>query len=105
MFPPFGIIAAGFTGFAMYLFYFGMYSNVIFLSKFGLFKNFILTKLENDKFFRSMARSQLEQELKPTIDKFVTKFKIEENIELDKKEVEDLVEIIKKEMKNQNKDK
>ena len=105
MFPPFGIIAAGFTGFAMYLFYFGMYSNVIFLSKFGLFKNFILTKLENDKFFRSMARSQLEQELKPTIDKFVTKFKIEENSELDKKEVEDLVEIIKKEMKNQNKDK
>ena len=105
MFPPFGIIAAGFTGFAMYLFYFGMYSNVIFLAKFGLFKNYVLTKLQNDKFFRSMARSQLEQELKPTIHKFVTNFKIEESIELDKNEVEELVEVIKKEMKRSKKDK
>ena len=99
MFPPFGIIAAGFTGFAMYLFYFGMYSNVIFLAKFGLFKSFLLTKVKNDKFFRSMARSQLEQELKPTIDKCLIKFKIEESDELEKNEVEDLVDIIKKEMK------
>ena len=46
-----------------------------------------------------MARSQLEQELKPTIDKCLIKFKIEESDELEKNEVEDLVDIIKKEMK------
>lgn len=99
MFPPFGIIAAGFTGFAMYLFFLGMFSNVIFLTKFGLFKGVLLKELKNDKFFRSMARSQLEQELKPVIDKSLTKFKIEESIGLEKKEVEDLVDEIKKEMK------
>lgn len=99
MFPPFGIIAAGFTGFAMYLFYLGMFSNVIFLTKFGSFKSLVLKELKNDKFFRSMARSQLEQELKPVIDKSLSKFKIEQSITLEKTEVEDLVEEIKKEMK------
>ena len=33
-FPPFGVIAVSFTGFSIYLFYLGMYSNIIYLAIF-----------------------------------------------------------------------
>ena len=44
-FPPFGVIAVSFTGFSVYLFFMGMYSNVIYLARSSQLKNVVLAEL------------------------------------------------------------
>jgi len=98
--PPFGVIAASFVGFSIYLFFLGIYSNVVYLSKSTSLKNMALEKLYNDKFFRKIARSEFEQELKPVIDKVVENYASPDIKEIDSDEIDNLVKQIKNELRN-----
>jgi len=59
-----------------------------------------LEKLYNDKFFRKIARSEFEQELKPVIDKVVENYASPDIKEIDSDEIDNLVKQIKNELRN-----
>ena len=101
-FPPFGVIAVSFTGFSIYLFFLGMYSNVIYLARSSELKNVVLTKLYNDKFLRQIAKSEFEQDLKLVIDRISKEVEIDMSYktELKKDDIEKVIRNVRKEFEN-----
>ena len=101
-FPPFGVIAVSFTGFSIYLFFLGMYSNVIYLARSSQLKNVVLAKLHNDKFLRQIAKSEFEQNLRLVIDKIGKDVEIDMSYktELKKEDVEKVIRDVRKEFEN-----
>ena len=101
-FPPFGVIAVSFTGFSVYLFFMGMYSNVIYLARSSQLKNVVLAELYNDKFLRQIAKSEFEQDLRLVIDKFSKDVEIDTSYktELKKEEIEKVIRNVRKEFEN-----
>ena len=101
-FPPFGVIAVSFTGFSVYLFFLGMYSNVIYLARSSELKNVVLTKLYNDKFLRQIAKSEFEQDLKLVIDRISKEVEIDMSYktELKKDDIEKVIRNVRKEFEN-----
>jgi hypothetical protein len=100
IYPPFGIVTASFTGLSIYLYFLGIYSTAIHISKVSSLKDIALRIIQNDKFFKAIGRSQLEQQLKPIVSKIIAKYPdypIE--AELKENEVQDLIMQIKEEMK------
>ena len=101
-FPPFGVIAVSFTGFSIYLFFLGLYSNIIYLARSSELKNVVLANLYNDKFLRQIAKSEFEQDLKLVIDK------ISKNVEIDtsskhalkKEDIEKVIRDVRKEFES-----
>ena len=100
VFPPFGIISASVTGLSIFLIFFGIYSTAIYLSKIKYFTNFSLEKLQNEKFFKPIARSQLEYELNKTITNYFRNNPppSPNEFEMDQTEVNSLLETLKKEL-------
>ena len=99
-FPPFGIISSSLTGLSIFLIFNGLYSTAIYLSKIKYFTNISLKTLENEKYFRIIARSQLEEELKKIISKAIEKDAISvKKDELSNDEIVNLISIVKKEVK------
>jgi len=98
-FPPFGVIAVSFTGFSVYLFFLGLYSNVIYLARSSQLKNVVLTQLYNDKFLRQIAKSEFEQDLRLVIDKISKDVEIDTsyNTELKNEDVEKVIMDVRKE--------
>ena len=101
-FPPFGVIAVSFTGFSVYLFFLGMYSNVIYLARSSELKNVVLTKLYNDKFLRQIAKSEFEQDLKLVIDRISKEVEIDMSYktELKKDDIEKVIRNVRQEFEN-----
>ena len=101
-FPPFGVIAVSFTGFSVYLFFLGMYSNVIYLARSSQLKNVVLAELYNDKFLRQIAKSEFEQDFRLVIDKFSKDVEIDTSYktELKKEEIEKVIRNVRKEFEN-----
>ena len=100
-FPPFGIISYSLTGFSIFLIFNGFYSTAIYLSKIKYFTNISLHKLENENYFRSIARSQLEEELQKIISNAIQKDIISiKQEQLSNDEIVNLITIVKKEVKN-----
>jgi hypothetical protein len=100
-FPPFGIISYSLTGFSIFLIFNGFYSTAIYLSKIKYFTHISLNKLENEKYFRSIARSQLEEDLQEIISNAIQKDIIHTKQEqLSGDEIVNLISIVKKEVKN-----
>lgn len=101
-FPPFGVIAVSFTGFSVYLFFLGMYSNVIYLARSSELKNVVLTKLYNDKFLRQIAKSEFEEDLKLVIDRISKEVEIDMSYktELKKDDIEKVIRNVRKEFEN-----
>ena len=100
-FPPFGIISYSLTGFSIFLIFNGFYSTAIYLSKIKYFTNISLHKLENENYFRSIARSQLEEELQKIISNAIQKDVISlKQEQLSNDEIVNLITIVKKEVKN-----
>jgi hypothetical protein len=101
-FPPFGVIAVSFTGFSIYLFFLGLYSNIIYLARSSELKNVVLANLYNDKFLRQIAKSEFEQDLRLVIDK------ISKNVEIDtsyrhalkKEDIEKVIRDVRKEFES-----
>ena len=100
VFPPFGIISVSVTGLSIFLIFFGIYSTAIYLSKIKYFTNFSLDKLQNEKFFKPIARSQLEYELNKTITNYFRNNPppSPNEFEMDQTEVNSLLETLKKEL-------
>lgn len=101
-FPPFGVIAVSFTGFSVYLFFLGMYSNVIYLARSSQLKNVVLKQLYNDKFLRQIAKSEFEQDLRLVVDKISKDVEIDTsyNTELKKEDIENIIRDVRKEFEN-----
>lgn len=100
IYPPFGIVTASFTGISIYLYFLGIYSTAIHLSKVSSLKDIALKIIQKDKFFKAIGRSQLEQQLKPIVSKLVIKYQDRPiRTELNENEVQDLIMKIKEEMK------
>lgn len=101
-FPPFGVIAVSFTGFSVYLFFLGMYSNVIYLARSSQLKNVVLKQLYNDKFLRQIAKSEFEQDLRLVVDKISKDVEIDTsyNTELKKEDIENVIRDVRKEFEN-----
>lgn len=101
-FPPFGVIAVSFTGFSVYLFFLGMYSNVIYLARSSQLKNVVLAELYNDKFLRQIAKSEFEQDLRLVIDKISKDVEIDTSYktELKKEDIEKVIINVRKEFEN-----
>ena len=101
-FPPFGLIAVSFTGFSIYLFFLGMYSNVIYLARSSQLKNVVLTQLYNDKFLRQIAKSEFEQDLRLVIDKISKDVEIDTsyNTEMKQEDIENVIRNVRKEFEN-----
>ena len=100
-FPPFGVLAVSFTGFSVYLFFLGMYSNIIYLTQSSELKNIALQNLYNDKFLRKIAKSEFEEDLKLAIDK------ISQNVEIEtykpgfkKEEIDRFIMDVRREFEN-----
>jgi len=99
--PPFGVIAVSFTGFSVYLFFLGMYSNVIYLARSSELKNVALLNLYNDKFLRKIATSEFEQDLKLVINKMSKNVKIDTyKPELKKEDIDRFIRDVKREFEN-----
>jgi hypothetical protein len=101
-FPPFGVIAVSLTGFSVYLFFLGMYSNVIYLARSSQLKNVVLEELYNDKFLRQIAKSEFEQELRLVIDKISKNVEIDTsyNFQLKNEDVQKVIRNVRKEFEN-----
>jgi hypothetical protein len=64
LFPPFGLITILFVGLAIYLLFMGFYSASLHISKdMSLVRNFA-NRIHQYGFFRNIAKSQLEQDIK-----------------------------------------
>ena len=99
--PPFGVIAVSFTGFSVYLFFLGMYSNVTYLARSSELKNVVLENLYNDKFLRKIAKSEFEQDLKLVIDKIRQNGEIDTyKPELKKEDIDIFIRNVRKELEN-----
>jgi len=105
LFPPFGLITILFVGLAIYLLFMGFYSASLHISKdMSLVKNFA-NRIHQYEFFRNIAKSQLEQDIKGIMSKalqsneisIMTKEKQHQQ-ELEKGEIEKLFQIVKKEL-------
>jgi hypothetical protein len=101
-FPPFGVIAVSFTGFSIFLFFLGMYSNVIYLARSSQLKNVVLAKLYNDKFLRQIAKSEFEQDLRLVINKISKDVEIDASYstELKKDDIENVIRNVRKEFES-----
>ena len=67
LFPPFGLITILFVGLAIYLLFMGFYSASLHISKdMSLVRNFA-NRIHQYEFFRNIAKSQLEQDIKGII--------------------------------------
>ena len=90
------------TAFSVYLFFLGMYSNVIYLARSSELKNVVLTKLYNDKFLRQIAKSEFEQDLKLVIDRISKEVEIDMSYktELKKDDIEKVIRNVRKEFEN-----
>jgi len=101
-FPPFGVIAVSFTGFSLYLFFLGMYSNVIYLARSSQLKNVVLAELYNDKFLRQIAKSEFEQDIRLVIDRISKDVEIDTSYktELKNEDIEKVIRNVRKEFEN-----
>ena len=105
LFPPFGLITILFSGLAMYLLFMGFYSASLHISKdMSLVRNFA-NRIHQYGFFRNIAKSQLEQDIKGIMTKVLqsNEFDIsqkgkEHYQELEKQDIEKLFKIVKKEL-------
>jgi hypothetical protein len=105
LFPPFGLITILFTGLAIYLLFMGFYSASLHISKdMSLVRNFA-NRIHQYGFFRNIAKSQLEQDIKGIMTKVLqsNEFGIrqkekEHQKELEKEDIEKLFQIVKKEL-------
>jgi hypothetical protein len=109
LFPPFGLITILFVGLAIYLLFMGFYSASLHISKdMSLVRNFA-NKIHQYGFFRNIAKSQLEQDIKGLITKALqsNEFDIKQKEkeyqpqhELEKEDIEKLFQIVKKELED-----
>jgi hypothetical protein len=105
LFPPFGLITILFIGLAIYLFFMGFYSASLHISRdMSLVRN-LADRIHQYGFFRSIARSQLEQDIKGIVIKVVqsNEFIISQKEkqheqELAKEDIEKLFQIVKNEL-------
>ncbi|MDR4512346.1 MAG: hypothetical protein MRJ93_11660 [Nitrososphaeraceae archaeon] len=106
LFPPFGLITILFIGIAIYLFFIGFYSASLHIGKdISLVKSFA-NRLYQYDFFRNIAKSQLEQEIKQVIPKilqsseFILTQKGKQENELEKENIEKLFQIVRREIED-----
>ena len=105
LFPPFGLITLLFIGLAIYLLFMGFYSASLHISKdMSLVRNFA-NRIHQYGFFRNIAKSQLEQDIKGIMTKVLQSNEIsimpkekQPQQELAKKEIEKLFQIVKREL-------
>ena len=105
LFPPFGLITILFIGLAIYLLFMGFYSASLHISKdMSLVKNFA-NRIHQYGFFRNIAKSQLEQDIKEIMIKALqsNEFDIRQKEkvyqqELEKGDIEKLFQIVKNEL-------
>ena len=109
LFPPFGLITILFVGLAIYLLFMGFYSASLHISKdMSLIRNFA-NRIHQYGFFRNIAKSQLEQDIKEIMAKALQSNELditqkqrekeqEQEQELEKEDIEKLFQIVKKEL-------
>lgn len=106
LFPPFGLITILFIGLAIYLLFIGFYSASLHISRdTALVRNFA-NRIYQYEFFRSIAKSQLEQDIKNIIPTVLQskEFNLQkpENLgwELRKEEIEKLFQIVRRQLED-----
>jgi hypothetical protein len=77
---PFGLISLSLTGFSTYLIFIGIYSTVIYISTRKTLANTILKKISGEKFFRNIAKSELESNINSLFNQQYFKTEIEKRI-------------------------
>jgi hypothetical protein len=105
LFPPFGLITILFVGLAIYLLFMGFYSASLHISKdMSLVRNFA-NRIHQYGFFRNIAKSQLEQDIKGIMTKALQSNELdirqkekEPRQELKKEDIEKLFQIVKREL-------
>ena len=105
LFPPFGLITILFIGLAIYLPFIGFYSASLHISKdMNLVRNFA-DRIHQYGFFRNIAKSQLEQDIKGIMTKvlqsneFIISQKEKQYFhELAKEDIEKLFQVVKSEL-------
>jgi hypothetical protein len=105
LFPPFGLITILFIGLAIYLFFMGFYSASLHISRdMSLVRN-LADRIHQYGFFRNIAKSQLEQEIKGIVIKVVQNNEFilsqkekQHEQELAKEDIEKLFQIVKNEL-------
>jgi hypothetical protein len=105
LFPPFGLITILFVGLAIYLLFMGFYSASLHISKdMSLVRNFA-NRIHQYGFFRNIAKSQLEQDIKGIMTKALQSNELdirqkekEPRQELKKEDIEQLFQIVKREL-------
>ncbi len=105
LFPPFGLITILFVGLAIYLLFMGFYSASLHISKdMSLVRNFA-NRIHQYGFFRNIAKSQLEQDIKGIMTKALQNNELdirqeekEPRQELKKEDIEKLFQIVKREL-------
>ena len=105
LFPPFGLITLLFIGLAIYLLFMGFYSASLHISKdMSLVRNFA-NRIHQYGFFRNIAKSQLEQDIKGIMTKVLQSNEIsitpkEKQLqkELAREEIEKLFQMVKREL-------
>jgi hypothetical protein len=105
LFPPFGLITLLFIGLAIYLLFMGFYSASLHISKdMSLVRNFA-NRIHQYGFFRNIAKSQLEQDIKGIMTKVLQSNEIsitpkekQPQKELAREEIEKLFQMVKREL-------
>ena len=108
LFPPFGLITILFIGLAIYLLFMGFYSASLHISKdMTVVRNFA-DRIHQYGFFRNIAKSQLEQDIKGIMIKVLqsNEFIISQKEkqlypELAKEDIERLFQVVKNELEIQ----
>jgi hypothetical protein len=112
LYPPFGLISILFSGLSLFLIFTGFYSSSLYITRNHYFAKTFVNRYSQFEFFRNIGKSELEMNVRKVFNN-VQKNNIfhlseKDNIdELNREEVSDLIEFVKKELKghsNKNND-
>ncbi len=107
LYPPFGLISILFSGLSIYLIFIGLYSSSIFITRNYYIAKSFANRFHEYKFFAGIARSELEIGVRSVLDKLEedNQLQLQEKEtfnEFNKEELDELIAIVKKELKDKN---
>lgn len=105
LYPPFGLVSLLFSGLSLYLIFIGFYSSSIYIARNYSFVKTFVDRVYQFKFFKNIAKSELEKEVN-TVFKNIQKnekFQLNEKDDVNdmsREEVTRLIELVQNELKN-----
>ena len=107
LYPPFGLISILFSGLSIYLILIGIYSSSIFIARNYYIARSFVNRFHEYQFFAGIAKSELETGVRSVLGKLEedNQLQLQEKEtfdEFNKKELDELLYFVKKELKDKN---